>query len=81
VLIFVTGRDIPFVQKLVAQPGIPRPHYVIGDIGTSVVDGRTFHPIDAVEAHIAALWNDSASQVAALLDDEPALRLQPTPFR
>lgn len=80
-LIFVTGRDIAFIRDLAALPGMPRPHYIVGDIGTSVFDGSTFEPIAEVEAPIAALWNDSAARVASLLDHEPALRLQDTPFR
>lgn len=80
-LIFVTGRDVDFIRELVESPGMPRPHYVIGDIGTSVLDGGTFEPILAIEEHIAEKWNDSAERVAALIDGEPGLRLQATPFR
>lgn len=80
-LIFVTGRDIDFLRDLVAEPGMPRPRYIIGDIGTSVWDGESFEPVEAIEAGIAALWNNSGASVAAMLDAEPSIRLQGVPFR
>lgn len=80
-LVFVTGRDLDFVQALIEQPGMARPHYVIGDVGTTVVDGRDFRPLEAVESEIARRWADAGARVRALLADEPGLELQPTPFR
>jgi HAD superfamily hydrolase (TIGR01484 family) len=80
-LIFVTGRDLPFIQDLIHTPGMPAPHYIIGDIGTSVFDGATFQPIHAMENDIAAAWGDGAQRIADMLDNEPCLKLQPGPFR
>ena len=80
-LIFVTGRDRDFLRGLVEQPGMPRPHYVIGDVGTSVFDGADFAPIATLEAEIVARWDDAGDRVRALLAGEPGLELQPTPFR
>ncbi len=80
-LIFVTGRDIDFIAGLVAQPGMPRPRYIVGDIGTSVFDGETFEPVAELEAPIAASWAGANARVTALLAGEPGLRLQATPFR
>ena len=39
-LVFVTGRDIDFIAGLIETPGMPRPRYIVGDIGTSVFDGE-----------------------------------------
>ncbi|MDD3445019.1 MAG: HAD family hydrolase [Zavarzinia sp.] len=80
-LIFVTGRDIGFIAELVAQPGMPRPRLIIGDVGTSIYDGDSFEPIPALEAEIAARWGDAGARVVEMLKDEPGLTLQPTPFR
>jgi len=80
-LIFVTGRDIDFVRELVAQPHMPRPRYVIGDVGTSVFDGETLEPVAELEAEIVRRWGDAGERVKAMLADEPGLILQPTPFR
>jgi len=81
VLIFVTGRDLDFVAGLVREPGMPRPDYIVGDVGTSIYDGATLQPIERLEAPIAREWNDANARVVELLGDEPGLRLQDTPFR
>lgn len=80
-LVFVTGRDRDFIRDLLDEPGIPRPRYVIGDVGTSVFDGDSLAPIATLEAGIAARWADAGDRVRALLDGAPGLTLQPTAFR
>lgn len=80
-LIFVTGRDIDFIDALIETPGMPRPRYIVGDIGTSIYDGKTLQPLSELEAPINAAWNDAAPRVVALLEGEPGLVLQDTPFR
>ena len=79
-LIFVTGRDLDFIRGLIEQPGMPRPHYIIGDVGTTIVNGRDFAPLAEVQDEIGALWGDAGDRVRAMLADEPGLELQPTPF-
>jgi hydroxymethylpyrimidine pyrophosphatase-like HAD family hydrolase len=79
-LIFVTGRDLGFIRELVAEPGMPHPDFVIGDVGTTVVAGRDFRVVDEVQAPIARAWNDAGVRVKAMLSGEPGIRLQPTPF-
>ena len=80
-LVFVTGRDLDFIRALIAEPGMPRPHYIIGDVGTTVVDGSDFAPVSPVQDEIARRWNGAGRRVIDMLADEPGLRLQPTPFR
>ena len=80
-VIFVTGRDIDFIAELIRTDGMPRPRYIIGDIGTSVFDGHTLEPVADLEAPIAAAWNDANDRVMALLDGDVGLKLQDTPFR
>ncbi|BBK36000.1 hypothetical protein STAQ_10780 [Allostella sp. ATCC 35155] len=81
VLIFVTGRDLDFIRELIATPGMPRPDWIVGDVGTTVVDGRDFRPVAEIDGAIARIWNDAGERVRALLAGEPGLRLQDTPFR
>lgn len=87
-LIFVTGRDLPFVETLCADTDVPWPDYVIGDVGTTIAGvthsgdgGGRITPLPDLEAHIAALWRDAGDAVRAHLDGAPGLRLQDTPFR
>ncbi|MGD9805218.1 MAG: HAD family hydrolase [Hyphomicrobiaceae bacterium] len=81
ILIFVTGRDIEFVAKLIETPGMPRPDYIIGDVGTSIYDGQRLAPIADLEAPIAGLWNSAGPRVMQMLDGDPGLEIQNTPFR
>ncbi|MCD6672530.1 MAG: HAD family hydrolase [Burkholderiaceae bacterium] len=80
-LIFVTGRDVEFVAGLVRTPGMPRPDYVVGDVGTSIYDGATLEPVEHLEAPIVRRWNGANARVIEMLANEPGLRLQGTPFR
>jgi len=80
-LIFVTGRDLPFIRALVRDTAVPQPDYVIGDVGTTVAGGPAIEPIAELERDIASRWNDAGARVRAMLDGEPGLRLQDTPFR
>lgn len=81
-LIFVTGRDPEFIETLVAG-GVPRPDYLIGDVGTTIarVAAHGIAPIPTLEADIAARWGDAGGRVRAALHGHPGLILQPTPFR
>jgi hydroxymethylpyrimidine pyrophosphatase-like HAD family hydrolase len=80
-LIFVTGRDLPFIRQLCGTTPVPWPDYVIGDVGTSVSAGRDLAPLHSLEADIADAWGDRGGEVRTMLDDAPGLHLQPTPFR
>ena len=83
-LIFVTGRDPGFVTDLTRKRGVPRPDYVVGDVGTTIaeVDGdHLLAPIAELEAEIAEAWGDAATRVQAALTGISGLRLQSTGFR
>lgn len=81
-LVFVTGRDVDFIRELIKQPGMPRPRFIVGDVGTSVYDvDADFKPVLELETEIAARWNNANERVIAMLEGEPGLELQPTPFR
>jgi hypothetical protein len=83
-LIFVTGRDPGFIRNLTRKGGVPRPDYVVGDVGTTIASVDHDHllsPIDALEAEIAAAWGDAGSRVQAALHRAAGLRLQSTGFR
>jgi hydroxymethylpyrimidine pyrophosphatase-like HAD family hydrolase len=79
-LVYVTGRDLDFIDSLKSAGEVPAPDYVIGDVGTTVVTGDTFDAVDAVQDPISALWGDSSVKVRAMLDQEPGLKLQPGRF-
>lgn len=86
-LIFVSGRDLPFIERLCTETDVPWPDYVIGDVGTTLAerhpkdDAWTYRPIDKLEEEIAGRWNDAGDTVRKALADAPGLRPQDTPFR
>jgi len=55
-LIFVTGRGLDSVRSVLLDSEVPRPDYVIGDVGATVVDGKTFQPIKPLQKSIAERW-------------------------
>lgn len=80
-LIFVTGRDLPFIRELCSTTNVPWPDYVIGDVGTTIAGGKELTPLEHLEGHIAEAWGDRGEEVRSLLDGVAGLSLQPTPFR
>lgn len=76
-LIFVTGRDLDFIQELCNQPGFPCPDYIIGDVGTTIVHGTTLKPLTAVQDWVAEIWGDANDHIKQMLADEPGIELQP----
>jgi len=79
-LVFVTGRDLGFIDELKSEGIVPHPDFVIGDVGTTIVAGHDFQPVAPVQDPIAELWGDAGERVRALLADEPGIRPQPTRF-
>lgn len=83
-LIFVTGRDPGHITTLTKRRGVPRPDYVVGDVGTTIAQVGPDHllaPIAALEEEIARAWGDASAKVEAALHRAPGLRLQGTAFR
>lgn len=82
-LIFVTGRDPEFIRDMV-RDGLPRPDYVIGDVGTTIAQFDTqghIVPIEELERDIAAAWNDAGAKVETALSHIKGLARQSTAFR
>jgi len=71
-LIYVTGRSVPAARALMAEAGLPHPDVLIADVGTTVVDGRSFAPIGAIEAELAGRW-PGGDAVRARLAGYPAV--------
>lgn len=55
-LTFVTGRGLEHVMPLLSDPTLPRPDYVICDVGATVVDGLTLQPVQPLQAEVDARW-------------------------
>ena len=84
-LIFVTGRDLAFIEDACAEGTMPWPDHVVGDVGTTIAkrdpeSGRLL-PDAKLEAPIAKLWGDGIGSLGATLDAAPGIAPQRGPFR
>jgi HAD superfamily hydrolase (TIGR01484 family) len=76
-LVFVTGRDLEAIERMRREMSFPRPDYIIGDVGTTIVEGKTFEPLLTVQNWVSSIWNDANDRVKEMLADEPGIKLQP----
>lgn len=77
-LVYVTGRELDRIRKLFdEEPNIPKPEYIIGDVGTTIVHGDTFEPISVLQDWVAQTWGNANEQIKELLANEPGIELQP----
>lgn len=76
-LVFVTGRDLEAIERMRLEMGFPCPDYIIGDVGTTIVDGQTWTPISEVQDWVSSIWQNANDRVLNLLADEPGITLQP----
>lgn len=77
-LAFVTGRGLEAVMPLLSDPTLPRPDYVICDVGATIVDGRSLLPLQPLQSEIDARWPGELA-VAAVIDRFPGLVRQDVP--
>lgn len=80
-LTYVSGRHRQLVEAAMAEYDLPRPDFVIADVGTTLYEARGdgWHTREDWQAAIAADWGGhSHAELAALLADVPGLRLQET---
>ncbi len=75
-LVFITGRSLNSIQELCEEPGFPSPDYIIGDVGTTVVDGKTLEPVHPVQNWIEQRWGNANEKIKEMLADEPGIELQ-----
>lgn len=74
-LVFATGRGLPSVREALRDPLLPRPHWVIADIGASVLDGTDLSPVRPLQARLRAGW-PGPERVRRALRRFPALEYQ-----
>ncbi len=65
-LIFVTGRGLESVLPLLEDPFIPKPDYIICDIGATVVRGEDLLPVQPLQAEIESRWPGTLKVLEAM---------------
>ena len=77
-LVYVTGRELDWISNFLDKnTHVPKPEYIIGDVGTTIVHGETFEPISTVQDWIVKQWDNANEKVKQLLTNEPGIELQP----
>ena len=77
-LIWITGRGLEAVMPLLLDPALPRPDYLVCDVGATVVDGKTLQPIQPLQSQIEARWPGERA-VADAMHRFPVLQRQDVP--
>lgn len=69
-LVWVTGRGLEAVLPLLADPALPRPDYVICDVGATVVRTSNMQPMQPLQWEIESRWpgERAVSQAMARFD-------------
>jgi len=78
--VFCTGRDLSSIARVLQEDesiGLAAPHLVIGDVGCTVACGRSLLPLPLAVDPIEARWRPLEARLAALLEGQPGLALQP----
>ncbi|MFH0934550.1 MAG: HAD-IIB family hydrolase [Pseudomonadota bacterium] len=78
-LAYVSGRSRALVEQAMAEFGLPRPQFVISDVGSTIyrVDPSAWHRWEAWDDWIAADWQGrSCGDLRRLLGALPGLHLQ-----
>jgi HAD superfamily hydrolase (TIGR01484 family) len=79
VLVFVSGRNRRRIEKAMKNYSLPRPDFVISDVGTNIYDlrGGEWRVWNEWQKEIAPDWNGfTHNQLSGLLSDFSQLRLQ-----
>ncbi|MGE7439107.1 trehalose-6-phosphate synthase [Kitasatospora sp. NPDC001175] len=74
-LVFATGRGLSSTREVLRDPLVPRPRWIIADVGATVIDGTDFTPVDPLQEHLRAGW-PGADRVRAALRRFPSLTYQ-----
>ncbi|MDY7004229.1 MAG: HAD family hydrolase [Cyanobacteriota bacterium] len=75
-LVFVTGRDVEFVQSLCEDSKFPNPDYIIGDVGTTIVHGKTLEPLESIQRWVEKIWGNASDRIKEMMLNEPGIELQ-----
>ena len=75
VLVFATGRGLPSVEEILRDPLVPRPRWIIADVGATVADGENLTILEPLQEQLRTGW-PGPERVRAALCRFRALRYQ-----
>lgn len=65
-LVFVSGRGLASILPLFDSTAMPKPDFIICDVGATIVNGRSLEPVDPIQSLIKSRWPGKAKVSAAL---------------
>ncbi|MEY9848527.1 trehalose-6-phosphate synthase/hydroxymethylpyrimidine pyrophosphatase-like HAD family hydrolase [Streptacidiphilus sp. BW17] len=71
-LVFATGRGLASIREVLRDPLVPRPRWIIADVGATVIDGADLTPVDPIQEQLRAGW-PGAERIRAALRRFPEL--------
>ncbi len=74
-VVFATGRGLLAVREALRDALLPRPRWIITDIGATVLDGIDLCPLEPLQTQLRVGW-PGTEQVRAALGRFPALKYQ-----
>ncbi|UAW97150.1 glucosylglycerol-phosphate synthase [Halopseudomonas nanhaiensis] len=77
-LVFVTGRGLEVVVPLLSDPLIPRPDYIVCDVGATLVDGASLQSVYPLQSEIESRWPGEQT-IVQRLSGLPGLERQTVP--
>lgn len=55
-LVFVTGRGLESILPLFNDGFVPKPNYIICDVGATILNGKTYEPVEPLQENIKKNW-------------------------
>ncbi|RKT08743.1 glucosyl-glycerol phosphate synthase [Streptomyces sp. 1114.5] len=74
-VVFATGRGLTSIRKVLRDPLVPRPRWIIADVGATVLDGTDFSTVEPLQEQLRAGW-PGPERVRAALRRFPGLTYQ-----
>ncbi len=74
-VVFATGRGPASIREVLRDPLVPRPRWIIADVGATVLDGTDHSTVEPLQTRLRLGW-PGPERVRAALERFPALRDQ-----
>ncbi|WP_328952953.1 HAD-IIB family hydrolase [Kitasatospora purpeofusca] len=65
-VVFATGRGAPSIREVLRDPLVPKPRWIIADVGATVLDGTDFSPVGPLQEQLRDGWPGPQRVRAAL---------------
>ena len=78
-LVYNSGRLTDDIDALIPKAGLPEPDFLIGGVGTMVMDRKTGKTLDGFDDYLGAAFD--AAKIGQILGEIPDVALQPARYQ